>query len=34
VEPAAAAPIYVRDRVALTVEERRARSGPFAQASA
>jgi tRNA threonylcarbamoyladenosine biosynthesis protein TsaB len=33
IEPSAAAPIYVRDRVALTVEERRSRSGPLPQAS-
>jgi hypothetical protein len=30
VEASAAAPIYVRDRVALTVEERRTRGGPAA----
>jgi tRNA threonylcarbamoyladenosine biosynthesis protein TsaB len=34
IEPAAAAPLYVRDRVALTVDERRARSGPISAANA
>jgi tRNA threonylcarbamoyladenosine biosynthesis protein TsaB len=34
IEPAAAAPLYVRDRVALTVDERRAGSGPISTANA